>query len=189
MPFLAQTSWKHAKKTNKSWTRLARPLEYSKQLFSLFSLHTLRSLLRPMTQVGVNASDKKCDRGNQNQNWVKTRTPTTEGMWVCPVLDCSEMVTLWPPVRNHKSQWIIHWYSTKIPEQCSSDSCCQRASQGKPAHNAASFLLRNTPPSFIVSSAYSVKQMYSTVTTLLYSTQTQSGNTALLPRSFCQDTG
>lgn len=61
-----------------------------------------------MTQVGVNASDKKCDRGNQNQNWVKTKTPTTEGMWVCPVLDCSEMVTLWPPVRNYKSLWIIH---------------------------------------------------------------------------------
>lgn len=49
---------------------------------------------------------------------------------------------------------------------------------GKPGHNAASFLLWNTPPSFIVSSAYSVKQMYSTETTVLYSTQTQSGNTA-----------
>lgn len=71
-----------------------------------------------MTQVGVNASDRKCDRGNQNQNWVKTRTPTTEGMCVCPVLDCSEMVTLWPPVRNHEShELLIPEYSIKTPEQ------------------------------------------------------------------------
>lgn len=68
----------------------------------LHTLPTLRSLLRPMTHVGVKASDKKWLRGNQNQNWVKTRTPTTEGMWVCPVLDCSEIVTLCPPGNNQK---------------------------------------------------------------------------------------
>lgn len=95
----------------RSLTQLSLP-------FFLHSLRTLRSLLRPMTQVGVKASDKKWDRGNQNQNWVKTRTPTTEGMWVCPVLDCSEIVTLWPPVRNHK--WINEFLgnSRRIPEWC-----------------------------------------------------------------------
>lgn len=95
----------------RSLTQLSLP-------FFLHSLRTLRSLLRPMTQVGVKASDKKWDRGNQNQNWVKTRTPTTEGMWVCPVLDCSEIVTLWPPARNHK--WINEFLgnSRRIPEWC-----------------------------------------------------------------------
>lgn len=105
MSFLAQTGWRHGKKTNKSMhtpPRLLSPQAAISTSSPLCSLHTLRSLLRPMTQVGVKASDKKCDRGNQNQNWVNTRTPTTEGMWVCPVLDCSEIVTLWPPVRNHK---------------------------------------------------------------------------------------
>lgn len=48
----------------------------------------------------------------------------------------------------------------------------QLLSKASTGHSAASFLLWNTLPSFIVSSAYSVKQMYSTVTTLLQSTQT-----------------
>lgn len=48
----------------------------------------------------------------------------------------------------------------------------QLLSKACTGHSAASFLLWNTLPSFIVSSAYSVKQMYSTVTTLLQSTQT-----------------
>lgn len=41
---------------------------------------TLRSLLRPIIAVGVKASDRKWERGNQNQNWVKTSRPTTDGM-------------------------------------------------------------------------------------------------------------
>lgn len=43
---------------------------------------TLRSLLRQIIAVGVKASDRKWERGNQNQNWVKTSRPTTDGMWV-----------------------------------------------------------------------------------------------------------
>lgn len=58
---------------------------------------TFRSLLSPIMAVGVKAKDRKWDRGNQNQNCVKTSSPTTEGMWVWPVLDCREMVTLRPP--------------------------------------------------------------------------------------------
>lgn len=53
--------------------------------------------MSPIIAVGVKASDRKWERGNQNQNWVKTRRPTIDGMWVWPVLDCSEMVTLRPP--------------------------------------------------------------------------------------------
>lgn len=63
---------------------------------------TFRSLLRPIIAVGVKASDRKWERGNQNQNCVKTSRPTTEGMWVCPVLDCREMVTLRPPGQHMK---------------------------------------------------------------------------------------
>lgn len=61
---------------------------------------TLRSLLRPIIAVGVKANDRKWESGNQNQNWVKTSRPTTDGMWVWPVLDCREMVTLRPPGRK-----------------------------------------------------------------------------------------
>lgn len=61
------------------------------------SFGTFRSLLRPIMAVGVKANDRKCERGNQNQNWVKTSSPTTDDIWVWPVLDCREMVILRPP--------------------------------------------------------------------------------------------
>lgn len=41
---------------------------------------TLRSLFRPIIAVGVKANDRKWERGNQNQNWVKTSRPTIDGM-------------------------------------------------------------------------------------------------------------
>lgn len=51
-----------------------------------------------MMAVGVKAKDRKWDSGNQNQNWVNTSKPTMEGMCVCPVLDCNEIVTFLPPM-------------------------------------------------------------------------------------------
>lgn len=57
--------------------------------------------------VGVKASDRKCESGNQNQNWVKTSRPTTDGMWVWPVRDCREIVTLRPPEKKWRECVII----------------------------------------------------------------------------------
>lgn len=53
-----------------------------------------------MMAVGVKARERKWERGNQNQNWVNTSRPTTDGMWVWPVLDCREIVTLRPPAHK-----------------------------------------------------------------------------------------
>lgn len=55
-----------------------------------------------MMAVGVKDSDRKWESGNQNQNWVKTSRPTTDGMWVWPVRDCREIVTLRPPGKKQK---------------------------------------------------------------------------------------
>lgn len=75
---------------------------------------TFRSLLRPMMAVGVKAKDRKWDSGNQNQNWVNTSRPTMEGMCVCPVRDCREMVTFRPPADMEKDWFKKCNYSSKF---------------------------------------------------------------------------
>lgn len=55
-------------------------LEKSHTQYLFCHLSTLRSLLRQIIAVGVKANDRKWERGNQNQNWVKTSRPTTDGM-------------------------------------------------------------------------------------------------------------
>ena len=50
-----------------------------------------------MRQVGVKAMERKCARGNQNQNCVNTNIPMTAVMLVWPDLDCRQMDTLRPP--------------------------------------------------------------------------------------------
>ena len=79
---------------------------------------TLRSLLRPIIAVGVKANDRKWERGNQNQNWVKTSRPTIEGMWVWPVLDCREMVTLRPPEQQREEEFGTVWQLWNRPTWC-----------------------------------------------------------------------
>jgi len=49
-------------------------------------------------QVGVNANERKCDKGNQYQNCENTNSPTMDGIWFCPALDWRETVALRPPI-------------------------------------------------------------------------------------------
>ncbi len=48
-------------------------------------------------EVGVKERERNRESGYQNQNWENTNNPTTVGMWVWPVRDWREMVTLRPP--------------------------------------------------------------------------------------------
>ena len=50
-----------------------------------------------MRAVGVKASERKWQRGNQYQNWQKTSRPTAVFMFMWPERDCRDMVTLRPP--------------------------------------------------------------------------------------------
>lgn len=59
---------------------------------------TCSALVNPITVVGVKARDRNRESGYQNQNWENTNKPTTVGMWVWPVRDWREIVTLRPPV-------------------------------------------------------------------------------------------
>lgn len=79
-----------------SFTLLLLPMRFCR---------TFRSELRPMVQVDVKARDKKWVRGYQNQNCENTRIPMIASMLLCPVRDCSEIVSLRPPENYHKN-WV-----------------------------------------------------------------------------------
>lgn len=93
-------------------------------MLGMDSYGTLRSLLSPIIAVGVKAKDRKWDRGNQNQNWVKTSKPTTDGMCVWPVLDCSEMVTLRPPGKQKAESEKIVEIKKNPKFHCEEDITC-----------------------------------------------------------------
>merc|ERR1712176_1285621 len=56
-----------------------------------------KSLFRPMTAVGVNASDIKCTLGNQYQNCGNKAMPTMAAIFLWPAGEIMLIVTLRPP--------------------------------------------------------------------------------------------
>ncbi len=58
---------------------------------------TWRSLLRPMTAVGVKAKDRKWPKGNQYHIWQNMATPTMDANFLWPLVDRRPSVALRPP--------------------------------------------------------------------------------------------
>lgn len=151
-------------------TTPCRLLEYSK--FSLFSL------LFTYLKILVKANDTGWGERQWQKVWQREPEPELgedqnphhrrHVCMSCPRLQWNGYIMA--PCKEYESQWVINsWVLHKDTWAMNVKHLLSKACTG---HSAASFLLWNMLPSFIVSSAYSVKQMYSTATTLLYSTQT-----------------